>query len=500
MEYEQFGSIPGDVHRQEEYSLRDVLMILFRHRSKIATFFVGVFVTVTVATFLVPETFESEAKLLIRVGRESVSMDPSVLGPTISLAQDRENEINSELGILTSPFLAGVVVDEIGPDVILGRSQSNREPSPAVRVKAMDALLKNLDVSVEKRSHIISLTYQANDSQVAQLTLATLIDRYLERHIEVHRTQASPGFFEGQSAVLLDDLTSKEAELDRYRNDNAIASMDGQKELLLLEISGLQTNLDEANSQVESSQASIAALQNSLGSRSSISELSRVTGRANFAADEIKKRLIDLKLQEADMAARYPDDDRALVELRSQIGFATAELGKEQATRTEVTIGVDPNYQELQLDLIKERSLLYASMARVGSLREDLDSRRAELANLAARETGLARLERTVELADLGYREYVDHKQRANISAALDVSKVSNVSVVQPASLSFDPVRPRKVLNMVLGVFIGIFGGVGLAFFLEYFDDSLKSNEDVAKRLGLPVLASFSLEEYRSCI
>ena len=267
-----------------------------------------------------------------------------------------------------------------------------------------------------------------------------------------------------------------------------------------MEISGLQTSLDNAASQVESSQASIAALQNSLGSRSSISELSRVTGRANSAADEIKKRLIDLKLQEADMAARYPDDDRALVELRSQIDFATAELGKEQATRTEVTTGVDPNYQVLQLDLIKERSLLYASMARARSLREELDSRRAELASLAAREMGLTRLERTVELADLGYREYVDHRQRANISAALDMSKVSNVSVVQPASLSFDPVRPRKVLNVVLGIFVGIFGGVGLAFFLEYFDDSLKSNEDVAKRLGLPVLASFSLEEYRSCI
>ena len=500
MEYEQFSSVPAVVQRQEEYSLRDVFTILFRHRKKIARFFVAVVVTVTVTTFLVSEVFESEAKLLIRVGRESLSMDPSVLGPTIGLSQNRENEINSELGILTSSFLAGVVVDEIGPDLILGRRQSDRESSPDVRVEAMDAFSENLDVTVEERSHIINLTFQAKDAQVAQLTLATLIDRYMDRHIEVHQTQASPSFFEEQSAALLIALTSKEAALQRFREDNAIASMDGQKELLLLEISGLQTSLDEATSQVKSSQASIAALQDSLGSRSSTSELRRVTGRANRAADQIKKRLIDLKLQEADMAARYPDDERALVELRNQISFATAELAKEQDTRTEVTTGVDPTYQALQLDLLKEQTLLNASMARVQSFREELDGRKAELVSLAAREMELTRLERTVELADLAYREYMDHRQRANISAALDMSKVSNVSVVQPASLSFDPVRPRKVLNMVLGIFMGIFGGIGLAFFLEYFDDSLKTNEDVAKRLGLPVLVSFSLEEYKSCI
>ena len=49
-------------------------------------------------------------------------------------------------------------------------------------------------------------------------------------------------------------------------------------------------------------------------------------------------------------------------------------------------------------------------------------------------------------------------------------------------------------------MFLGLLGGLGLAFILEFFDESLKSQEDVRRRLGLPVLATFSDQELRQCI
>jgi uncharacterized protein involved in exopolysaccharide biosynthesis len=138
-------------------------------------------------------------------------------------------------------------------------------------------------------------------------------------------------------------------------------------------------------------------------------------------------------------------------------------------------------------------------MARLRSLNSELQVKQTQLSGLARDEIGLARLEREVDIADLEYREYMARHQRADISAAMDASRVSNVSVVQPASFSSKPVAPRRVLNLMLSILIGVFGGIGIAYFAELLDESIKSRDDVARRLGLPVLMTLTDEEYQSC-
>ena len=101
-------------------SLRDVYYILFRHKLKAITFLIVVFVTVTLGTFLAAEVYRSDAKVLVRVGKESVSLDPTATtGPVITLGQQRENEIKSELEILNSQDLVEKEVDAMGPATFL---------------------------------------------------------------------------------------------------------------------------------------------------------------------------------------------------------------------------------------------------------------------------------------------------------------------------------------------------------------------------------------------
>jgi uncharacterized protein involved in exopolysaccharide biosynthesis len=101
-------------------SLRDFYYVLFRHKWKIVLFFLAVMATVTAGTYSAPEIYRAEAKLLVRIGRENVSLDPTATtGQTISIGQSRESEINSELEILKSRELAEKVVDTIGHKVFL---------------------------------------------------------------------------------------------------------------------------------------------------------------------------------------------------------------------------------------------------------------------------------------------------------------------------------------------------------------------------------------------
>ena len=71
---------------------------------------------------------------------------------------------------------------------------------------------------------------------------------------------------------------------------------------------------------------------------------------------------------------------------------------------------------------------------------------------------------------------------------ALEGLKANNVSIQDPAEVPILPVRPKKRLNVLLAMVVGLFGGVGLAFFFEYLDDTVKDTEDLEKLGDWPFL------------
>ncbi len=71
---------------------------------------------------------------------------------------------------------------------------------------------------------------------------------------------------------------------------------------------------------------------------------------------------------------------------------------------------------------------------------------------------------------------------------------VDNVRVLSEAVLSSDPspVKPQPVLNMAIAFVVGAMAGVGLAFLLEYLDNTIKSESDIENQLGMPVIGVVS--------
>ena len=105
-------------------------------------------------------------------------------------------------------------------------------------------------------------------------------------------------------------------------------------------------------------------------------------------------------------------------------------------------------------------------------------------------EVELNQLQQQVDVDRENYRLYLTKFEESRISNAMDTEKISNVTQIQAARSPLKPVSPKVLLNLVLGLFLGAFGGLGLAFFMEYLDDSLEKPEDAESALNLPVLAS----------
>ncbi|MFF2857068.1 YveK family protein [Peribacillus sp. NPDC058002] len=73
-----------------------------------------------------------------------------------------------------------------------------------------------------------------------------------------------------------------------------------------------------------------------------------------------------------------------------------------------------------------------------------------------------------------------------------DIMNVDNVSVLAKAEIKENPtpVKPNPVLNIVIAVVVGLMAGVGLAFLLEYMDNTIKDEDDIERLLELPILGS----------
>ena len=101
-------------------------------------------------------------------------------------------------------------------------------------------------------------------------------------------------------------------------------------------------------------------------------------------------------------------------------------------------------------------------------------------------------LQQEVDVDRQNYRLYLTKFEESRISDAMDSQKIASVHLIEPAQTPLKPVSPKVLLNLVLGLFLGAFGGLGLAFFLHYMDDSLETVEDVEEALDVPVLISIS--------
>jgi len=477
--------------KRTEKTLRDVYYVLFRHKRRMILFFLVVIATVAVGTLRLPDIYRSEAKLLVRLGRESVTLDPTATtGQIINISESRQMQINSELEIIKSREIAEKLVDAMGPVTLLGRPDQDMAEPPNNREAAAFTVMKNLKVEVLKDSSIIDMSYEAQNPKLAHDVLSKLIDLYLEKHIAVYQTPGSYDFFIQQAKDLQGKLTQAENELRTIKDKTGISSIEDQRKVIFDGIGELQQEVRRAEAAVASSEAKVQALQETLAKTPELVVTGATVGMANYAADLMRNRLYELQLQEQNLLSKFEPSSRQVQEVRRQIAEAQALFDKENQQRAQLTKGVNTTYQTMQSEFLSEQANLSSLKTEVQTLKRQLAEAQAELKTLNEAEVRITRLEREITIQEVNYSKYSENLEQARIDDALEARKISNISVVQPATLSTRPIEPKKLLHMFLGLVLGIFGATGLAFFSEYLDHSIKTPEEVQERLQLPTFAS----------
>jgi len=345
-------------------------------------------------------------------------------------------------------------------------------------------------VERQKDTNILALSYDGPDAELSQNVLLKVIEVFLEKHIAAHRTSGSYEFFGKQTDQIRNQVAGLEEELRKLKSTSGVSSLEEQKRILITRIGTLQQESETTQSALAISRAKVQGLRGKLSNMSPTLVTTEVRGTANQGADLMRSRLYELQLKELELLSKYTPQSRPVQEVRKQIEDAKALLAQEEPTRTQVTTGINPSYQELNLEFIKETTNFSSLEAKANVLKAQQEKARSELTELNNTEVKMVNLQRELALLDGKYKKYTENLEQARIDQALMSNKISNISVIQAPTASLEPFKPLRAIYIALGFLLGILGGTLLAFFSEYYDHSLRKPQDVEEKLNMPLLAS----------
>ncbi|MEX0701759.1 MAG: GumC family protein [Planctomycetales bacterium] len=463
--------------------------LLLRHRRKSAWFFGGTMGVVVAALVLLPRTYVSEAKLFVRLGRESVTLDPTATtGQMVPVHESREAEIGSVLDVLRSRVLLETVVDELGADVVLGmKVQDDAKPQASAAARERDRAIRALEEAIVvtngKKSSVITVTGKANSPETAQRIVQSFVDAFHSLHIRVNRTEGSHQFFREQANLLTDKLRAARNDLAATKSKYGILTIEGQRKNLQDQISAGESQAHAAEADLASAEATVAQLDTQRAALPERIVSQQVDGHPNAPGDTARQQLFQLEVQQRELLARYTERHPLVIAVREQIEEARTRMVDHDADRTQSTDQVNPARQSVELQLLQEQSRAASLAARARTLRAQQARLQGDLRNLNSQEAEIEQLERRVAILQTEYQAHAERLEQARIDEALETERISNVNVVQPATFISKPAAPKLRVILALGLFVAGVGAIGIAFASEYlaFVAATEAREDAAE-------------------
>jgi uncharacterized protein involved in exopolysaccharide biosynthesis len=435
----------------EAWLQHDLVRPLLNHSLLAIGFFCLVGTLVLVALLLCPKTYESEAKLFVRVGRENAALDPTAAtGQIMSVHATRKVEINSIVDHLGSRILVEKTLGQLDPGV--------SQLSTTAREVRLRKLQESISIDSPRDSAIVKVKCKAESPQAAQEIAATLVDVYLDEHMRINRPSGSYEFFAQQAHLLKTQLDQARCQLREAKNEFGISSFEDRRTAMEQQASDLEMRIRQVRADLSASQAKTATLGHQLAllPQPLVSQL--VGGTPNDGVAKMREELFGLRAREKELLAKYTHDHPLANEIRSQVHDVELALQDELPPQNVTVAAV------LAMEVAHRDSLI--------ALQHSLESQRSELRQqleaLNRDEIRLTEVTQRVQQLERQHALYLESSEQARIDHALQEERISNVSVLQPASLVAMPVSPKKRIVLAIGLFCGIAGGIALAFLADY--------------------------------
>jgi capsular exopolysaccharide synthesis family protein len=457
------ASVPD--HLTAALPLRELLRILHKHRLMILAVVTVMVVVVGVVTFRIKPVYEAAARIEIN----GETPDLTNLRELFLQMPSTEDYVQTQVRILQGDDLAMQTVRAMrlyeDPQFAVRRTGVNENApfTSSEELRLIEAFHGHLSVSVIRSSRLVEVKFDSTSPKQAADAANTLADLYVENNYRKKYESAmqASDWMAGQLRELKVKMEQSHEALIKYERDNQIFALDQGQNVTVTKLGELNKNLTEA-------------------------EADRMAKESQYQL--VKTRRLD------DLAAVMQSPMiQELQRQRSQVANGLAEARGTLGPKHPKVLQYERQLQDLdaQLDAQKQvaagriGSDYQAALNREQLLRRAFEQQKNEANQLNSKLVEYSLLRRDYETNQQLYEGLLQRLKEAGISSGL---RSSNIHVVDRARPPINPVRPRKSLNLMLSVIVGLALGCALALFNEYLDNSVKIPEDVEQLVNLPVL------------
>jgi succinoglycan biosynthesis transport protein ExoP len=343
-----------------------------------------------------------------------------------------------------------------------------------IREQAIDRILAGLSVMPIKDSRVVEISYTSPDPEEAARMANTITDQYIDYNFQAKydATSRATDFLQKQLVDLKSKVEKQEADVIKYARDHNILNVSEKKDVVHQALGDISTQLTEARS-IRMDKESVY--------------LTLAKAKPEDFPQALRTPIIE-KLQSSLFS-----DEQELAQLSSQLGPSMPQVkklkSKIQATLQQLAreqqLAIDNAYKEYETALAREKLLSGA-----------FEKQKILANNLNESSISYNILQREAETTKQLYDGLLQRLKEAGVAAGL---KSSNIRVVDKAKVPKAPFNPDMRKNLAIALMLGLMGGLGLAFFLNYLDNTVKTPEDVEEMIGLPSLGLIpSLQSARS--
>jgi polysaccharide biosynthesis protein PslE len=477
-----------------ESNLRSLLLVFFKHQTKILTILMMSLITVLISFLFIVPVFEANALLLIKVGREYMQQ-PEVGNSSNNVMVVNRDEIkNSTIAIIHNRDVIERVIASIGLGVIYPRFANMTSSIPSLMEAAITDFSTALTVEGLKNSNVISISFLHPNPQIATQALSLLIEFFKEKHLEIFSTPQS-SFLEQQLAGYLGRLRDSEGAINAFKQQSQIHSVVEQRDLLLKQQFEIDTIYKNTQIQIEELQKKVVSLQGQLLNIAQDKKRYTLTDQDQGIGDA-QTRLLGLQLKEQELLAKdYREDSRLVGNVRKEIQVVQKFLNAQQESLDRKMRTANPVYQEVEKEMLKAEAELSSKQAGAITLAQQLEQLESEIQAIDHKEYEFRNLQRSLKTNETNYMTYVEKYEDARISEDLNRQNISNITIIQPPTTPGNPLPSKRPLKLILGFMFGLLTGLGYAFFSELTSQSFSTPEQIERRLRLPVLCSISLKQ-----
>jgi polysaccharide biosynthesis protein PslE len=454
-----------------------VSMVVRRWPSVLATTVVCTAIAVA-ALIALPNQYASDGAFYVRLGRGAMAADPtSQSSQTVSMQESRSTEVASILEMLNGREIADRVVREVGAREInhprtwierlsqeLGGKTTAPKNSTLERTEydqqiaheeAVARVRNAVGISIPKIGYTVNVAATTADPHLSQRLVQSYLDNYGDVYVEAHQATGSFSFFEKQTEACRAQAVAAQEALQKARSETGWMSLELSEKSLQSRILELELALDQSQSELADAEAHSRELKYQLEATDRW-VATEVTSVANQAADGMKTALLDYQMTDNEKLSRVTPGHPRYKILQDKLEQGEKLVGGEKDAREETVEAINPIYLTTQSEYQKYSAKAMGLQGRRDALLLTLEIARSDLKRLNQDSIKLADLDWTAKIAEKNYLTQSERLESARITSELDRQKMSDVSVIQNASLNLKKVGPKRALLSVLAA-VGAF-------------------------------------------